>query len=87
MFERAIDEILIRLGHTVLILAAPDITRTEEQKAALEKSVNQFAVCASSSQDERVTALRLPARGRREFSRAGPAALGSEARSAQYGTA
>jgi hypothetical protein len=57
MFDRAIDEILIRLGHTVLILADPDITRTEEQKAALEKSVNQFAVCASSSQDERVTAL------------------------------
>jgi hypothetical protein len=57
MFERAIDEILIRLGHTVLTLADPDLTRTEEQKAALVKSVNQFAVCASSSQDERVTAL------------------------------
>lgn len=57
MFERTIDEILIRLGHTVLILADPDITRTEEQRAALQKSVNQFAVCASNSQDERVTAL------------------------------
>lgn len=57
MIDRAIDEILVRLGHAVLILAHPDITRTEEEKAALAKSVNQFAVCANSSRDERVIVL------------------------------
>ena len=57
MFDQAIDEILIRLGSTVLILAHPDITRTEEEKAALAKSVSQFATCAKDSRDERVTAL------------------------------
>lgn len=57
MFDRTIDEILIRLGNTVLTLAHPDITRTEDERAALVKSVDQFAVCAGSSKDERVTAL------------------------------
>ena len=55
MFDRAIDEILIRLGNAVLILAHPDITRTRDEKAALAKSVNQFAVCAGSSNDETET--------------------------------
>lgn len=57
MFDQAIDEILIRLGNAVLMLAHPDITRTADEKAALAKSVNQFAVCAGSSKDERVTEL------------------------------
>jgi hypothetical protein len=57
MFDRPIDEMLIRLGNAVLILAHPDITRTSDEKAALAKSVNQFAVCARSSNDERVMAL------------------------------
>ncbi len=57
MFDQTIDEILICLGNSVLTLARPDITRTEEEKAALVKSVNQFVVCANSSQDERVAAL------------------------------
>lgn len=57
MFDQVIDEILIRLGYTVLTLAHPDITRTEEEKAALAKSVSRFATCASSSRDKRVTAL------------------------------
>ena len=57
MFDRMIDEILVRLGHVVLILAHPDITRTEDERAALARSVIQFAVCASRSNDERVTAM------------------------------
>ncbi|MDQ8729412.1 hypothetical protein [Bradyrhizobium sp. LHD-71] len=57
MFDQAIDEILIRLGEIVLALSHPDVTRSDEEKAALVKSVNQFATCASSSSDERVIAL------------------------------
>ena len=57
MFDQTIDEILIRLGNSVLTLARPDITRTDDEKAALVKSVNQFVTCANSSHDERVAAL------------------------------
>jgi hypothetical protein len=57
MFDRTIDEILIRLGRTVLALADPAVTRTDEEKAALVKSVDQFVTCASSSRDARVSAL------------------------------
>ena len=57
MFDRAIDDILLRLGRTVLTLAHPDVTRTDEEKDALVRSVNQFAVCASTSRDDRVTAM------------------------------
>ena len=57
MFDRAIDDILINLGRTVLALAHPDVTRTDDEKCALLKSVNQFAVCAGKSGDARVTAL------------------------------
>jgi hypothetical protein len=57
MFDRAVDDILVRLGNAVLMLAHPDVTRTEEEKAALAKSVNQFARCADNSRDARVIAL------------------------------
>jgi hypothetical protein len=57
MFDSAIDEMLLRLGTTVLHLAHPDVTRTDDEKDALVKSVNQFALCARSSSDERVTIL------------------------------
>jgi hypothetical protein len=57
MFDRTIDEILLRLGTTVLHLAHPDVTRTRDEKDALVKSVNQFAACAKRSSDERVTSL------------------------------
>jgi hypothetical protein len=57
MFDRTIDEILLSLGTTVLHLAHPDVTRTDDEKEALVKSVNQFAVCAKGSSDERVTTL------------------------------
>lgn len=57
MFDSAIDEILIRLGRTVLALADPAVTRTADEKAALVRSVDQFVVCANSSRDRRVLAL------------------------------
>jgi len=57
MFDSAIDEILLRLGNTVLTIARPDVTRTDDEKDALVKSVNRYAVCARSSHDARVTAL------------------------------
>jgi hypothetical protein len=57
MFDSAIDEILIRLGRTVLALADPAVTRTDDEKIALLKSVNQFVVCANGSRDGRVLAL------------------------------
>jgi hypothetical protein len=59
MLNQTIDEILIRLGNTVLTLAHPDITRTDAEKAALAKSVNQFSVCAESSKDPRVISLAV----------------------------
>lgn len=59
MFDQAIDEILIRLGNTVLTLAHPDVTRTEAEKAALARSVKQFSVCAESSKDQRVMTLAV----------------------------
>jgi hypothetical protein len=57
MFDQVIDDILIRLGNAVLILAHPNVTRTADEKAALAKSVDQFAVCAGNSNDRRVLAL------------------------------
>ena len=57
MFDRAVDEILLHLGRAVLALAQPDVTRTDEEKAALTKSVSRYAICASASRDERVTVL------------------------------
>jgi hypothetical protein len=57
MFDTKIDDILIHLGRTVLALADPAVTRTDDEKAALVKSVNQFVVCANSSRDQRVLAL------------------------------
>ena len=57
MFDQAIDNILIQLGRTVLTLAHPDVTRTTDERDALVKSVNQFAVCARKSTDARVTDL------------------------------
>lgn len=57
MFDRAIDDMLINLGSAVLTLAHPDVTRTDDEKDALVKSVNQFAVCAGKSGDARVRAL------------------------------
>jgi len=56
--DRAIDEVLVQLGGMVLTLASPKVTRTEEQRWALARSVSQYAVCASNSDDPRVKELQ-----------------------------
>jgi len=58
-FDRALDEMLVRLGEMVLRLSHPDVTRTPEERHALVLSVNQFAVCAARSDDPRVHQLRI----------------------------
>ena len=58
-FDRALDELLVRLGELVLRLSDPDVTRTPEERHALVLSVNQFAVCAAHSNDPRVRQLRI----------------------------
>jgi hypothetical protein len=55
--DRALDELLVGLGAMVLRLASPHITRSQEERAALAQSVNQYAVCAMRSRDPRVQQL------------------------------
>lgn len=55
--DRIVDELLVNLGAMVLRLSSPQITRTREERQALVRSVNQFAVCALNSKDPRVLAL------------------------------
>jgi hypothetical protein len=57
--DRALDEMLVRLGEMVLRLSDPDVTRTPEERHALVLSVNQFAACAARSDDPRVHQLRI----------------------------
>jgi hypothetical protein len=56
--DRVLDELLVQLGGMVLTLASPRVTRTGEERQALARSVNQFAICAASSVDPRVKELR-----------------------------
>jgi hypothetical protein len=56
--DLALDEVLVQLGGMVLTLASPKVTRTIEQKQALARSVNQYAVCAANSDDPRVKELK-----------------------------
>jgi hypothetical protein len=56
--DRALDELLVQLGGMVLRLSAPEVTRTPEERCALAKSVNQYAVCAARSEDPRVQKLK-----------------------------
>ena len=56
--DRALDEVLVQLGGMVLRLAAPEVTRTPEERNALAKSVNQYAACAARSEDPRVKQLK-----------------------------
>jgi hypothetical protein len=55
--DRALDELLVGLGHMVLRLSSPQITRSREEREALARSVNQFSTCAARSNDPRVTKL------------------------------
>lgn len=56
--DRALDEMLVRLGGTVLRLSSPEVTRTPEERRALACSVNQYSLCAARSDDPRVQQLK-----------------------------
>jgi hypothetical protein len=56
--DRVLDEVLVQLGEIVLTMASPRVTRTGEERQALARSVNQYAICAASSDDPRVKELR-----------------------------
>ncbi len=56
--DRALDDVLVQLGGMVLRLSSPQVTRTAEERHALKRSVNQFAVCAARSGDPRVHRLK-----------------------------
>jgi hypothetical protein len=58
MIDRALDEVLFQLGGMVLTLASPQVTRTAEERLALARSISQYTICASSSDDPRVQVLR-----------------------------
>jgi hypothetical protein len=58
MIDRALDEVLVQLGGMVLTLANPGVTRTGEERQALARSVNQYAICAASSNDPRVKEIK-----------------------------
>jgi hypothetical protein len=55
--NRAFDEMLVRLGGIVLRLSSPQVTKSGDARRALARSVNQYAVCAASSDDPRVQRL------------------------------
>lgn len=55
--DMALDELLVGLGGMVLRLSHPQVTRTQEERAALVRSVNQFSTCAARSRDPRVQQL------------------------------
>jgi hypothetical protein len=55
--DSIIDELLVQLGQMVQRLSHPQVTRTGDERAALVRSVRQYAVCAARSKDPRV--LRL----------------------------
>jgi hypothetical protein len=55
--DRALDGILVNLGHMVLRLSSSMVTRTAAEHRALARSVNQFSVCANYSASPRVRKL------------------------------
>jgi hypothetical protein len=55
--DRTIDEVLVQLGHLVLRLSSPQVTKRDDERRALVRSVHQFSVCAARSQDSRVHEL------------------------------
>ena len=57
--DRALDEMLVQLGGMVLRLSSPEVTRTAEERSALKRSVNQYAVCAARSDDPRVHQIKV----------------------------
>jgi hypothetical protein len=57
--DRALDELLVQLGGIVLRLSSPQLTKSGEELRALARSVNQYSICAASSDDPRVQRLKL----------------------------
>jgi hypothetical protein len=55
--DRVLDEVLVQLGGIVLRLSSPQVTKSGEERRALARSVNQYSVCAASSDDPRVQRL------------------------------
>jgi hypothetical protein len=60
--DRALDEMLVRLGGIVLKLSSPQVTKSGEERRALARSVNQYSVCAARSDDPRVQGLEAELR-------------------------
>jgi len=55
--DHTIDEVLVQLGHMVLRLSSPQVTKRDDERRALVRSVNHFSVCAARSVDPRVREL------------------------------
>ena len=56
--DRAIDKLLVHLGEMVLRLSSPQVTKRDDERRALVRSVNQYAQCAALSSDPRVHELK-----------------------------
>ena len=56
--DRAIDDLLVQLGQMVLRLSSPQVTKRDDERRALARSVNQYSVCAALSDDPRVHELK-----------------------------
>lgn len=52
-----IDEVLVQLGQMVLKLSNPHVTKRDDERRALVRSVNHFSACAARSEDPRVREL------------------------------
>jgi hypothetical protein len=55
--DRAIDQLLVQLGEMVLKLSSPQVTKRDDERRALVRSVNQYSRCAARSTDPRVHEL------------------------------
>ena len=56
--DRAIDDLLVQLGQMVLRLSSPQVTKRDDERRALIRSVNQYSQCAARSGDPRVHELK-----------------------------
>jgi hypothetical protein len=56
--DRAIDKLLVHLGEMVLRLSSPQVTKRDDERRALVRSVNQYSQCAALSSDPRVHELK-----------------------------
>jgi hypothetical protein len=55
--NHTIDEVLVQLGHMVLRLSSPQVTKRDDERRALVRSVHHFSICAARSEDPRVREL------------------------------